>query len=117
MPASADRQPSAWEWGCRLSTGAGGPHNLETSPAALRAADLYEELRAQVHPGGEAMLVLDKDAVVRRRTTTATAAVARRLNAANCATLLLGSLPDGAVRCAGARRSPARACSVAVATR
>ncbi|GAA4015956.1 FAD-dependent monooxygenase [Allokutzneria multivorans] len=36
----------------------------DTGQAALRAAGLHEEFRALVHPGGEAMRILDRHAVV-----------------------------------------------------
>ena len=37
----------------------------DSGQTALRAADLYEEFRKLVLPGGEAMRVLDQNAVVR----------------------------------------------------
>ncbi|MFG2501250.1 FAD-dependent oxidoreductase [Streptomyces sp. NPDC048441] len=70
----------------------------ESGQAALRAAGLYEEFRALVHPGGEAMRVLDKDAVVRREEADDGDGGRPEVERGHLRDLLLGSLPDGAVR-------------------
>src|SRR5438105_5032139 len=41
----------------------------DSGQTALRGAGLYEEFRRLVHPGGEAVRVLDRDAVVRMEET------------------------------------------------
>ncbi|MFH8487188.1 FAD-dependent oxidoreductase [Streptomyces longisporoflavus] len=69
----------------------------ETGQAALRAADLYEEFRALIHPGGEAMRVLDKDAVVRLEEADGGDGGRPEVERGQLRDLLLGSLPDGAV--------------------
>jgi 2-polyprenyl-6-methoxyphenol hydroxylase-like FAD-dependent oxidoreductase len=45
----------------------GGMLDIHEEPgqAALRAAGLFEQFRAIIHPGGEAMRILDQHAVVR----------------------------------------------------
>ncbi|MGW6020528.1 FAD-dependent oxidoreductase [Streptomyces sp. NPDC055099] len=70
----------------------------ESGQAALRAAGLYEEFRALVHPGGEAMRVLDKDAVVRMEVADDGDGGRPEIDRGHLRDLLLGSLPDGAVR-------------------
>lgn len=70
----------------------------ESGQAALRAAGLYEEFRALVHPGGEAMRVLDKDAVVHREEEDDGDGGRPEVERGHLRDLLLGSLPDGAVR-------------------
>lgn len=69
----------------------------ESGQAALRAADLYEEFRALVHPGGEAMRVLDQDAVVRMEEADDGDGGRPEVERGQLRDLLLGSLPDGAV--------------------
>ncbi|MER5731872.1 NAD(P)/FAD-dependent oxidoreductase [Streptomyces sp. NPDC002138] len=69
----------------------------DSGQAALRAAGLFEEFRALIHEGGEAMRILDRHATVhhedpgedRRRPEVQRGALRD---------LLLGSLPEGAVR-------------------
>lgn len=70
----------------------------ESGQAALRAADLYEEFRALIHPGGEAMRVLDKDAVVRMEEDDDGDGGRPEVERGQLRDLLLGSLPEGAVR-------------------
>ncbi|MEV8320306.1 NAD(P)/FAD-dependent oxidoreductase [Streptomyces sp. NPDC059900] len=69
----------------------------ESGQAALRAADLYEEFRALIHPGGEAMRVLDKDAVVRMEEADDGDGGRPEVERGQLRDLLLGSLPEGAV--------------------
>jgi 2-polyprenyl-6-methoxyphenol hydroxylase-like FAD-dependent oxidoreductase len=79
----------------------------ESGQAALRAAGLYDEFRALVHPGGEAMRILDKDAVVRMKEEDEGGGDRPEVDRGRLRDLLLGSLPDGAVhwgaKVAGAR--------------
>ncbi|MEU6674635.1 NAD(P)/FAD-dependent oxidoreductase [Streptomyces sp. NPDC046925] len=70
----------------------------ESGQAALRAADLYEQFRALIHPGGEAMRVLDKDAVVRMEEADDGDGGRPEVERGQLRDLLLGSLPEGAVR-------------------
>ncbi|MGW6057057.1 FAD-dependent oxidoreductase [Streptomyces sp. NPDC055189] len=69
----------------------------ESGQAALRAADLYEEFRALIHPGGEAMRVLDKDAVVRMEEADDGDGGRPEVERGQLRDLLLGSLPESAV--------------------
>ncbi|MGW7066136.1 FAD-dependent oxidoreductase [Streptomyces sp. NPDC054855] len=69
----------------------------DSGQAALRAAGLYEEFRALIHPGGEAMRVLDKDAVVRMEEADDGDGGRPEVDRGQLRDLLLGSLPDGAV--------------------
>lgn len=69
----------------------------ESGQTALRAAGLYEEFRALIHPGGEAMRVLDKDAVVRMDEADEGDGGRPEVDRGHLRNLLLGSLPDGAV--------------------
>jgi len=54
-----DASPTARDQGGMLDM------HEESGQAALRAAGLFEQFRGIVHPGGEAMRILDKDATVR----------------------------------------------------
>ena len=79
----------------------------ESGQEALRAAGLYEEFRALVHPGGEAMRVLDKDAVVRLEQADDGTGGRPEIDRGNLRDLLLGSLSGGTVRW-GAKVTAAR---------
>ncbi|MGW5735036.1 MULTISPECIES: FAD-dependent oxidoreductase [Streptomyces] len=79
----------------------------ESGQAALHAARLYEEFRALVHPGGEAMRVLDKDAVVRREEEDDGGRGRPEVERGQLRDLLLGSLPAGSVHW-GAKVTAAR---------
>jgi 2-polyprenyl-6-methoxyphenol hydroxylase-like FAD-dependent oxidoreductase len=69
----------------------------ESGQAALRAAGLFEEFRRIVHPGGEAMRVLDKYAVVRWE-DDGTDGDRPEVNRGALRDLLLTDLPAGTVR-------------------
>ncbi|GAA3810502.1 FAD-dependent monooxygenase [Streptomyces coacervatus] len=79
----------------------------DSGQVALRAAGLYEEFRALVHPGGEAMRILDKDAVVRMEEADDGNGGRPEIDRGDLRGLLLGSLPEGTVRW-GARVTGAR---------
>ena len=68
----------------------------DSGQVALRAAGLYEEFRALVHSGGEAMRILDRHATVH----LADDAEGGRpeVDRGQLRNLLLGSLPEGTVR-------------------
>jgi 2-polyprenyl-6-methoxyphenol hydroxylase-like FAD-dependent oxidoreductase len=100
-------------------------HELEASPAArtqggmldihedsgqtaLRAAGLYEEFRAIVHPGGEAMRILDRHATVRMEEEDEGDGTRPEVDRGHLRDLLLASLPAGTVRW-GAKATAARA--------
>jgi 2-polyprenyl-6-methoxyphenol hydroxylase-like FAD-dependent oxidoreductase len=70
----------------------------DSGQVALRAAGLLEEFRALVHPGGEATRVLDKDAVVRLEQSDGDRGERPETDRGDLRDLLLGSLPEGAVR-------------------
>lgn len=69
----------------------------DSGQAALRAAGLYEEFRAVIHTGGEAMRILDKDATVRME-DDGDGGTRPEVSRGALRDLLLGSLPEGAVR-------------------
>ncbi|MFG2647906.1 FAD-dependent oxidoreductase [Streptomyces sp. NPDC048436] len=69
----------------------------ESGQAALRAAGLYDEFTALIHPGGEATRILDRDAVVRREDKDDGDGGRPEVERGSLRDLLLGSLPDGAV--------------------
>lgn len=79
----------------------------ESGQAALRAAGLYEEFRTLIHPGGEAMRIVDKDAVVRMKEDDEGDGGRPEVERGELRDLLLGSLPEGAVRW-GAKVTAAR---------
>ncbi|MFG2793614.1 FAD-dependent oxidoreductase [Streptomyces sp. NPDC048419] len=70
----------------------------DSGQVALRAAGLHEQFRALVHPGGEAMRVLDKDAVVRMEDTDGDRGERPEIDRGDLRDLLLDSLPEGTVR-------------------
>ncbi|MFI5824249.1 FAD-dependent oxidoreductase [Streptomyces rishiriensis] len=80
----------------------------ETGQQALRAAGLDEEFRALILPGGEAVRVLDRDAVVRHAEADDGTGGRPEVDRGALRDLLLGSLPGGTVRW-GAKVTGARA--------
>lgn len=70
----------------------------ETGQAALRAAGLYEEFRAKVHPGGEALRVLDKRAEVLLEQKDDGDGGRPEIDRGDLRDLLLDALPEGTVR-------------------
>ncbi|MFJ5172989.1 FAD-dependent oxidoreductase [Streptomyces griseoviridis] len=69
----------------------------DSGQEALRAAGLYEEFRALVHQGGEALRILDQRAVVRREESDDGTGDRPEIDRGDLRDLLLGSLPDGTV--------------------
>ncbi|MFD6280016.1 FAD-dependent oxidoreductase [Streptomyces sp. NPDC060209] len=70
----------------------------ETGQAALRAAGLYEEFRARVHPGGEALRVLDKQARVVLEQKDDGNGDRPEIDRGDLRDLLLDALPEDTVR-------------------
>ncbi|MET4922437.1 NAD(P)/FAD-dependent oxidoreductase [Streptomyces sp. PSRA5] len=70
----------------------------ETGQAALREARLYEEFLARVHPGGQAMRVLDKHAHVLREEKDDGTGGRPEIDRGDLRDLLVSSLPEGTVR-------------------
>ncbi|MEV6483117.1 NAD(P)/FAD-dependent oxidoreductase [Streptomyces sp. NPDC051576] len=70
----------------------------DSGQPALRAAGLYEEFRALVHPGGEATRVLDKAATVLLDEPDDGNGGRPEVDRGQLRDLLLGSLPEGTVR-------------------
>ncbi|MFC8520899.1 FAD-dependent oxidoreductase [Streptomyces sp. NPDC057257] len=70
----------------------------DSGQVALRAAGLYEEFLGLVHQGGQAMRILDKDAVVHREEADDPARGRPEIDRGDLRDLLLGSLPEGTVR-------------------
>lgn len=70
----------------------------ESGQAALRAAGLYDDFRKLVHPGGEAMRVLDRYAVVRLAEEENGEGSRPEVDRGQLRQLLLGSLPASMVR-------------------
>ncbi|MCO5972691.1 FAD-dependent oxidoreductase [Actinoallomurus soli] len=70
----------------------------DSGQAALRAAGLYEEFRTIVHRGGEALRVLDKDAVVHLSEDDDGTGGRPEVERGSLRDLLLGSLPPDTVR-------------------
>ncbi|MFE7119315.1 FAD-dependent oxidoreductase [Streptomyces sp. NPDC057654] len=79
----------------------------ESGQAALRAAGLYDEFRALVHPGAEAMRILDKDANLRWE-DSGDDSNRPEVHRGALRDLLLDALPDDTVRW-GSKVSAARA--------
>ncbi|MEU9211896.1 NAD(P)/FAD-dependent oxidoreductase [Streptomyces sp. NPDC048415] len=69
----------------------------DSGQAALRAAGLYQEFRAIIHAGGEAMRILDKDAIVRME-DDGEGGERPEVPRGALRDILLGSLPEGTVR-------------------
>ncbi len=70
----------------------------DSGQAALRTAGLYEEFRALVHPGGEAMRILDRHATVHLAEADDGSGGRPEVDRGHLRNLLLGSLPSGTVR-------------------
>lgn len=70
----------------------------DSGQLALRAAGLHEEFRKRIMPGGEAVRVLDKDAVVRHAEDDDGAGGRPEIDRGVLRDLLLGALPGGTVR-------------------
>ncbi|WP_030901828.1 FAD-dependent oxidoreductase [Streptomyces sp. NRRL F-5126] len=91
----------------------------DSGQVALRAAGLYDEFRALVHPGGEAMRVLDKHGKVRLDQEDDGQGGRPEVDRGHLRDLLLKSLPDGSIRwgakATGARRLATGAYEVALA--
>lgn len=79
----------------------------ESGQAALRAAGLFEEFRAKVHPGGEAMRILDKHGCVRYADSDDGGGGRPEINRNDLRRILLDSLPEGVIRW-GAKATAAR---------
>jgi len=87
-----DASPSARTQGGMLDI------HEESGQAALRAAGLHDEFRALVHPGGEALRILDRHAVVHLDETDDGDGGRPEVARGDLRELLLGSLPEGTVR-------------------
>ncbi|MFF7360515.1 FAD-dependent monooxygenase [Streptomyces sp. NPDC008125] len=70
----------------------------ETGQAALREARLHEAFLAKVHPGGQAMRLLDKNGFVHREEEDDGSGERPEIDRGDLRDLLLTSLPEGAVR-------------------
>jgi 2-polyprenyl-6-methoxyphenol hydroxylase-like FAD-dependent oxidoreductase len=70
----------------------------DSGQVALRAAGLYEDFRAIVHQGGEAMRIIDQHAVVRFADDGEDDHGRPEVNRRSLRDLLLNSLPEGMVR-------------------
>lgn len=70
----------------------------ETGQAALRAGELHERFREKVHPGGEAMRVLDRHARVLLEEADDGEGGRPEIDRGDLRDLLLDSLPEGTVR-------------------
>lgn len=70
----------------------------ESGQEALRTAGLHEEFRALVHPGGEAMRILDQHAVVHLDEADDGDGGRPEIARGDLRDLLLGSLPESTVR-------------------
>ncbi|MFJ8386607.1 FAD-dependent oxidoreductase [Streptomyces sp. NPDC094438] len=70
----------------------------ESGQEALRAARLHEEFLAKVHPGGQAMRILDKHARVLREDGDDGSGGRPEIDRGDLRDLLLGSLPHRTVR-------------------
>lgn len=104
-----DASPSARTQGGMLDI------HVESGQAALRAAGLHDEFRAIVHPGGEAVRILDRHAVVHHEESDEGDGGRPEVARGDLRDLLLRSLPEGTVRwgakvaaCSPARRRQAR---------
>ncbi|MGY6653022.1 FAD-dependent oxidoreductase [Amycolatopsis sp. TRM77291] len=97
-----DASPSARTQGGMLDI------HVESGQAALRAAGLHDEFRAIVHPGGEALRILDRHAVVHHEESDEGDGGRPEVARGDLRDLLLGSLPEDTVRW-GAKVTGARA--------
>jgi 2-polyprenyl-6-methoxyphenol hydroxylase-like FAD-dependent oxidoreductase len=96
-----DASPTARDQGGMLDM------HEESGQAALRAAGLFEEFRAKVHPGGEAMRILDKHGSVRYDDSDDGGGGRPEINRNDLRRILLDSLPEGVIRW-GAKATAAR---------
>ncbi|MER5884006.1 NAD(P)/FAD-dependent oxidoreductase [Streptomyces sp. NPDC001941] len=80
----------------------------ESGQAALREAGLHRDFLAEVHPGGQALRVLDRDARVRLDEADDGSGDRPEIDRGDLRALLLRSLPDGTIRW-GARVARVRA--------
>ncbi|AOR30434.1 FAD-dependent oxidoreductase [Streptomyces fodineus] len=87
-----DRAPAA-----RVQGGMLDIHD-DSGQEALRAAGLHEEFLTYVHPGGQAMRVLDRHATVRLAEDDDGLGGRPEIDRGDLRELLLGSLPEGTVR-------------------
>ncbi|UKY54474.1 FAD-dependent oxidoreductase [Streptomyces inhibens] len=86
-----DASPTARDQGGMLDI------HEESGQAALRAAGLHDQFRGIVHPGGEAMRILDKDATVRWE-DSGDGGSRPEVNRSALRDILLASLPDDTIR-------------------
>jgi 2-polyprenyl-6-methoxyphenol hydroxylase-like FAD-dependent oxidoreductase len=70
----------------------------DSGQRALRAAGLHEEFLKRVHPGGQALRVLDRFGTVRLAESDDGTGGRPEIDRGDLRDLLLGSLPEGAVR-------------------
>jgi 2-polyprenyl-6-methoxyphenol hydroxylase-like FAD-dependent oxidoreductase len=70
----------------------------DSGQAAIRAAELYDEFRAIVHPGGEAMRILDRHGVVHREEVDGGGRGRPEVDRGELRDILIDSLPDGTIR-------------------
>lgn len=70
----------------------------DSGQAGLRAAGLHEEFRAIIHPGGEAVRVLDKDNTVLLEHADDGTGVRPEVDRGDLRRILLESLPEGTIR-------------------
>ncbi|MCF3119648.1 FAD-dependent monooxygenase [Streptomyces arenae] len=70
----------------------------DTGQEALRQARLHDAFLAKVHPGGQALRVLDQHAAVVHEKSDDSDGTRPEIDRGHLRDLLLGSLPDGAVR-------------------
>lgn len=80
----------------------------DTGQQALRLARLHEQFLARVHPGGQALRVLDKHATVVHEEADEPHGARPEIDRGDLRGLLLDSLPEGTVRW-GAKATGARA--------
>ncbi|RSN60846.1 FAD-dependent oxidoreductase [Amycolatopsis sp. WAC 04182] len=87
-----DASPSARTQGGMLDI------HVDSGQEALRAAGLHDEFRAIVHPGGEALRILDRHAIVHHEEIDEGDGGRPEVARGDLRDLLLGSLPEGTVR-------------------
>jgi 2-polyprenyl-6-methoxyphenol hydroxylase-like FAD-dependent oxidoreductase len=87
-----DASPSARAQGGMLDI------HEESGQTALRAAGLYDEFRTLIHPGGEALRVLDRHGVVHLSEEDDGDGGRPEVERGQLRDLLLGSLPEGTIR-------------------